>query len=42
MAGMRQLDPNLRVANLAGVVPFRKPADIARYTEGLRRAGLPE
>src|SRR5262249_38690211 len=42
MARMRQLPPDMRVANLAGVGPFRKPADITRYTEGLRRAGLPE
>ena len=42
MARMRQVDPDLRVANLAGVVPFRKPADITRYTVGLRNAGLPE
>lgn len=42
MARMRQFDPDLCVANLAGVVPFRSAAAIARYTDSLRRAGLPE
>jgi TolB-like protein/class 3 adenylate cyclase len=36
------LDPDLRIASLADVVPFRGSADIARYVEGLRQAGLPE
>jgi adenylate cyclase len=43
LARLRQLDPALRVSNLrdrAG--PFRRPEDVARYEEGLRRAGLPE
>ncbi len=39
---LRQLDPALRVSNLKDVLgPFR-PEDLARYEEGLRRAGLPE
>jgi adenylate cyclase len=37
----RELDPDLRVSNLKDRVgPFR-PADLARYEEALRRAGLP-
>lgn len=42
MAQMRQIDPELRVSNLAELIPFRRPGDVARYAEGLRRAGLPE
>ena len=33
----------LRLANLTRVAaPFRRPEDLARFTEGLRKAGLPE
>ena len=39
---MRQIDPELRISNLAEVVPFRAAKDFARYVEGLRKAGLPE
>jgi TolB-like protein/Tfp pilus assembly protein PilF len=42
MARMRRRDPALRVSNLADHVPFRRPEDLARYEEGLRKAGLPE
>jgi TolB-like protein len=42
MAFMRQIEPDLRVSILANVVPFRRPEDCARYTNGLRQAGLPE
>ena len=39
---MRQLNPALRISNLKDVLgPFRDE-DIARYQDGLRRAGLPE
>ena len=39
---LRQLNPALRVSNLTETVgPFR-PEDLARYEEGLRKAGLPE
>ena len=39
---LRQLDPTLRVSNLRDVLgPFR-PEDLAKYEEGLRKAGLPE
>jgi TolB-like protein/Tfp pilus assembly protein PilF len=41
-ARLRQLDPSLRVSNLKDALgPFR-PEDLARYEEGLRKAGLPE
>ena len=42
MTRMRQFDPGLCVATLGGVTPFRSAAAIARYTDSLRRAGLPE
>ena len=42
MICLRQLDPTLRVSNLADVMPFRRPEDLAKYAEGLRKAGLPE
>ena len=38
-----ELYPSLRLSNLANVAsPFRRAEDLARYTEGLRIAGLPE
>jgi tetratricopeptide (TPR) repeat protein len=43
MTRLRQLDPTLRVSNLRDrLAPFRRPEDLARYEEGLRKAGLPE
>lgn len=42
MARLRQLDPALRVSNLKDQIPLRRPEDLARYEEGLRKAGLPE
>lgn len=41
MARIRQIDPELRASRLTDVVPFRGPQEIARYVDGLRRAGLP-
>jgi hypothetical protein len=43
IARLREIDPGLRLSNLARVaLPFRRPEDLARWTEGLRKAGLPE
>ena len=42
MARLRQIDPTLRVSDLRDLPPLRRPEDIARYAEGLRKAGLPE
>jgi TolB-like protein len=43
MARVRELSPALRLSNLARVAPpYRRPEDLARWTEGLRKAGLPE
>jgi tetratricopeptide (TPR) repeat protein len=43
VARLRQLNPALRVSNLKDVLsPYRHAEDLSRYTEALRRAGLPE
>jgi TolB-like protein len=43
MARLRELNPTLRLSNLADVLPpFRRTEDQNNYIEGLRRAGLPE
>ena len=42
MARLCELDPALRLSNLKHVFPLRRPEDINRLTEGLRKAGLPE
>jgi tetratricopeptide (TPR) repeat protein len=39
---LRRLDPALRVSSLKDRLPFRRSADLARYENGMRRAGLPE
>ena len=39
---IRQLDPELRLSRIAEQAPFRRPEDISRYVDGLRKAGLPE
>ncbi|WLA85124.1 winged helix-turn-helix domain-containing tetratricopeptide repeat protein [Bradyrhizobium elkanii] len=43
VARLRDLSPTLRLSNLKDVLgPYRRAEDVARYEEGLRRAGLPE
>jgi TolB-like protein/class 3 adenylate cyclase len=42
MARMRQLEPALRISNCTDLIPVRRPEDIAKLVEGLRRAGLPD
>jgi adenylate cyclase len=42
MARLRQIDPALRISNLRDVLTVRPPEVLARYVEGLRKAGLPE
>jgi TolB-like protein/tetratricopeptide (TPR) repeat protein len=43
MTRLREIDPTLRLSNLAErMPPFRRSEDLAHYTEGLRKAGLPE
>ncbi|WP_092090446.1 winged helix-turn-helix domain-containing tetratricopeptide repeat protein [Bradyrhizobium brasilense] len=42
MARLRQVHPALRVSSIRGLVPHRRPDDLAQFEEGLRKAGLPE
>jgi TolB-like protein len=42
MARLRELDPALRVSNVKHWAQFRRPGDLARFEDGLRKAGLPE
>ena len=42
VAGLAQLDPTLRLANLKDRVTLYRPGDLARLEEGLRKAGVPE
>jgi hypothetical protein len=42
MKHLRELDPALRVSNLADWLPIRRPEDLATFADGLRKAGLPE
>ena len=42
MDRLRRIDPALRLSTLRAWFPIRRPEHVARWTEGLRRAGLPE
>jgi TolB-like protein/tetratricopeptide (TPR) repeat protein len=42
MARLRQLAPEIRITRLKDLMPLRRPEDLNRFTEGLRKAGLPE
>jgi TolB-like protein len=42
MKRLRQIDPALRISNLRDLTPLRRPEDIARYAEAMRKAGLPD
>jgi tetratricopeptide (TPR) repeat protein len=39
---IRQVDPAFRVSALKDLVPLRRPEDLIRFSDGLRKAGLPE
>jgi adenylate cyclase len=39
---LRELAPNFRIAQVRTLFPLRRPEDLAKYSEGLRLAGLPE
>ena len=41
MARLRELNPTLRVSNLKSFMPIYRAQDFERWTEGLRKAGLP-
>jgi len=42
VARLRLLEPTLRISNLRNQIPYRRPEDLARFADGLRKAGLPE
>jgi adenylate cyclase len=42
IARICHLDPALRLSRVATLAPCRRPEDVARYVDGMRRAGLPE
>jgi TolB-like protein len=42
MARPRQLDPLLRISDLKELTPLRRPQDLAKFIEGMRKAGLPK
>ena len=42
MARLREIDATLRVSDLRDLTRFRRAGDVARYAEGLRKAGLPD
>jgi TolB-like protein len=42
VADVRQLDPALTLSTLDAWLPFERPEDLALFSDGLRRAGMPE
>jgi TolB-like protein len=42
VARICQLNPALRLSGVAELAPCRRPEDVAKYVDGMRRAGLPE
>jgi hypothetical protein len=42
VARLRLINPSLRLSNVKDVIPIVRPEDIAKWSEGLRLAGLPE
>jgi TolB-like protein/Tfp pilus assembly protein PilF len=42
MARLRQLAPGIQISRLKDLMPLRRPDDLNRFIEGLRKAGLPE
>ena len=42
MARLREIDPTRRVSTVKDWLPLRRPDDLKRLQEGLRKAGLPE
>lgn len=42
MRDLRKLDPALRLSKLGDWLPIHRPADLAVFADGLRKAGLPE
>ena len=42
VARMLEVNPALRIANVATLIPIRRPEDVALWMDGLKKAGLPE
>ena len=42
MARLLEINPELRVSNLDELLTFQRAEESERWTDGLRRAGLPE
>ena len=42
MARLRELDPSVCTTKFSGLWPLRRPEDVARFSEGLRKVGLSE
>jgi TolB-like protein/Tfp pilus assembly protein PilF len=42
MERVREVNPNLRLADVGTIVTIHRPEDIARWADALRQAGLPE
>lgn len=42
IARVHERDPALRVSNLTDLLPFSREQDFGRWTDGLRKAGLPD
>jgi tetratricopeptide (TPR) repeat protein len=42
IARVLHLDPALRLSKVAALAPCRRPEDVSRYVDGMRKAGLPE
>jgi hypothetical protein len=39
---LRRLDPPISMSALMKVLPFQRPADLAFYSDAMRKAGLPD
>jgi len=39
---LREINPAFRVSNFREILPLRRPEDLAKFEEGLRKAGLPD
>ncbi len=42
VATILRLDPEFSIRKYVGRLSYRDPADLARFEDGLRKAGLPE
>jgi len=43
MERVRRIDPAMRISQLGELIPLlRRPEDLAKFQDGMRKAGLPE